>query len=102
LFTFGEEKKEKEKAEKAKQIATVLRYVQGDQIGRLFALSIFWKLQNYLACLQLWLSIIFAKKCMYVLGYILGDFFTNSSGHTFLRIIMRMYFCMQDNQNGQK
>jgi hypothetical protein len=75
LFTFGEEKKEKEKAEKAKQIATVLRYVQGDQIGRLFALSIFWKLQNYLACLQLWLSIIFCKKMYVCIGLHFGRFF---------------------------
>jgi hypothetical protein len=64
---------------------------QGDQIGRLFAL---WAIFGFVRFLgnckiipHLWAPLVYSydealMSAKNVLGYILGDFFTNSSGHT--------------------
>jgi hypothetical protein len=66
---------------------------QGDQIGRTFAYYAIVYSGNFYAndrsgrnCWLLFIHgkiylLIFDKKCTYILGFILGDFFTNSSGH---------------------
>jgi hypothetical protein len=64
---------------------------QGDQIGRIFACwavvysgQVFWKLQNKPQFLGLFCPRPNVRAYIFTingLGYILGDFFTNSSGH---------------------
>jgi hypothetical protein len=81
--------------------ASFVRTNQGDQIGRVFAQ---WEIvyfgqwfKNYRSSAHFWATFfhgtshvsILTKK---MLGYILGDFFTNSSGHPGTNIVLLVYF----------
>jgi hypothetical protein len=69
---------------------------QGGQIGQLLLFFKFWAVSQitYRIGKQFW-GIFFTEKSValilaeYGLGYILGDFFTNSSGHPAERILTK-------------
>jgi hypothetical protein len=76
--------------------------------GRLFTSALLAELQKYP---YLWTTFFHDKKCIFILsknelGYILGDFFTNSSGHPDISLLLTYVYlfvgtcaCMCVNMN---